>query len=87
MKVTLYTSNFCGYCNAAKSLLKARGLEFEEIDLSGDHAGREQLAARCGGRTSVPQIFINELPIGGFTELRDLDKSGKLSELLESPAD
>ena len=84
MKVKLYTSNFCGYCNAAKSLLKARGIDFEEIDLSGDHLGREQLAAKCGGRTSVPQIFINDVPIGGFTDLRDLDKSGKLLELLES---
>jgi len=69
--VTVLTSPTCSYCHAAKSLLKQQGVDYKEVDLlkDGDHA--QQLLLKSGQRT-VPQIFINETPIGGFTELSQL---------------
>ncbi len=79
--VRLYTTTFCGYCVRAKMLLRERGIAFEEIDVSGDHETRAWLVEQTGRRT-VPQIFIGEEPIGGFDELRALDRSGELSRKL-----
>ena len=80
--VTLYTTTYCGYCRAAKGLLQKRQIPFQEIDLTGDDAGRVALVERTGGQTTVPQIFIGDEAIGGFTDLRALDQSGKLAEML-----
>ncbi len=79
MKFVIYTSNWCSYCNAAKQLLNSRGFEFSEINLEEKGMDREDLFELTGGRT-VPQILINEKPIGGFDELQKLDVSGKLRE-------
>jgi len=82
-KVTLYSTDYCGYCRAAKRLFESKGIPFEEIDLSGDDAGRDALRARTG-RTTVPQIFIGATHVGGFDDLRALDQRGGLEPLLNA---
>jgi glutaredoxin 3 len=79
--VKMYTTRVCPYCIAAKRLLKAREVPFEEIDVSGDDAKRAWLVEATGRRT-VPQIFIGGEAIGGYDELAALDKSGQLSAKL-----
>lgn len=78
MKVIVYTSTYCGFCNAAKSLLQSKGLDFEEIDLTSDHELRLQVSEKAGGYRMVPMIFIDDQFIGGFQELQALDQQGKL---------
>lgn len=75
----MYTTLICAYCIRAKALLKERGIPFEEIDVTGDPSARAWLVERTGRRT-VPQIFIDDEPIGGFQELRELDRSGELQK-------
>ncbi len=70
-QVTMLTSPTCGYCHAAKNLLQQQGIPYEEVDLIKDGEQAQQLLIQSGQRT-VPQIFINEKPIGGFTELSKL---------------
>ena len=83
-KVVVYTKRFCGYCTAAKQLLKKRKVDYEEIDLTGDEQGLSELVEKAEGRRTVPQIFIDDKPIGGFTDLRELDQSGQLKDMLDS---
>lgn len=79
--VKLYTTTACGYCVAAKRLLDARDIPYDEVDVTGDHASRAWLVEVTGRRT-VPQIFIKGDPIGGYVELAALDRSGELSRRL-----
>lgn len=76
--VLVYTTDYCGYCVSAKSLLKSKNIPFEEIDVSKDQALRLEIARRSGRRT-VPQIFIDDESIGGFMELKALSDSGQLA--------
>ncbi|RYB06361.1 glutaredoxin 3 [Lichenibacterium ramalinae] len=80
--VTIYTTRFCPYCTEAKGLLRRKNVSFDEIDVSGDHAGRSAMTARAGGRTSVPQIFIGETHVGGCDDLFALEDAGTLDRLL-----
>ncbi len=80
-EVLVYTTRQCGYCMAAKSLLRAKGIEFREIDVSGDEDRRDELVRRTGQRT-IPQIFIGDRHIGGFEDLAALDQRGELDSLL-----
>ena len=80
--ITIYTTAFCPYCFMAKRLLAAKGVSFEEIDVTGDHAARAELRAKAGGRTTVPQIWIGEMHVGGSSELDALEREGKLDALL-----
>jgi glutaredoxin 3 len=80
-RIQMYTTRWCGYCVRAKALLSDRGLEFEEISLDDDAAFRQRLFDLTGGWT-VPQIVIDGEPIGGYTELWRLDRSGALDEKL-----
>ena len=82
-KIVIYSSPFCGYCTAAKSLLSARGVEFEEIDVFSEPQRRQQMIELTGRRT-VPQIFIGDRHIGGFDDLRALDERGGLDPLLRA---
>jgi glutaredoxin 3 len=82
--IRLYTTTSCGYCIRAKQLLQQRGVPYEEIDVTGDDEQRAWLVEASGGRRTVPQIFIHGKPIGGFQELRALDRSGQLDVLLTS---
>ena len=79
--IRVYSTRWCGYCIRAKTLLRSRGLEFEEILLDDVPAFREKLHELTGGRT-VPQIVIGDDVIGGYTELWRLDRSGGLAEKL-----
>ena len=81
-EVTIYTTRYCPYCTAARALLEDKGVAFTEHDVTGQPEERRSLAARSGGRTTVPQIFIDGRPIGGYDELAELDRSGRLDELL-----
>ena len=80
--VTIYTTRVCAYCFAAKRLLGARHIAYDEIDVSGDAAKRAWLVEVTGGRKTVPQIFIRGRSIGGYDELAALDKSGQLGPML-----
>jgi len=77
--VTLYTTVTCGYCVAAKHLLRKRGIPYEEVDVTGDRARRAWLLEATGRRT-VPQIFIAGESIGGYDELAALDRAGELAK-------
>ena len=80
-RVQVYTTRWCGYCVRAKALLDGRGIPYEEISLDDDPAFRRNLFELTGGWT-VPQILIDGRPIGGYTELWRLDRSGALEERL-----
>jgi glutaredoxin 3 len=80
--VEIYTTRFCPYCIAAKRLLKRKGAELTEIDVSGDPEGRSAMVARANGRMTVPQIFIGATHVGGYDDLYALDRAGKLDPLL-----
>jgi glutaredoxin 3 len=81
-KVEVYTTSYCPYCVRAKSLLRSKGVAFEEIDVSSDSALREKMIEMSGGRRTVPEIFINGKIIGGYDELRALEDEGGLDPLL-----
>jgi glutaredoxin 3 len=78
--IQMYTTRWCGYCVRAKALLDSRGIEYEEILLDDDAGFRERVLELTGGWT-VPQIVIDGRPIGGYTELWQLDRSGELERL------
>lgn len=82
-EITLYSKSTCPYCSAAKALLKSKGAAFTEIDLHKQPDQRAGMIQRAGGRTTVPQIFIAGLHIGGCDDLHDLDAAGGLDPLLK----
>lgn len=82
VSITVYTTNWCGYCAAAKALLDRKGFEFTEINLTGDPELKAALKEKYGWRT-VPMILVGERFIGGFRELSKLEKSGELDALLK----
>ena len=83
--VKIYTTSWCGYCSAALRLLRNKGVDFEQIDVDGDAKMRRWLV-EVTGRTTVPQIFIDGEPVGGFTDIRALDERGELDRMLAGQA-
>ena len=81
-KVVIYTAGLCPYCHRAKELLRAKGVGFEEIDVTGRPKERSALCEKAGGRTTVPQIWVGEAHIGGCDDLHCLERDGKLDALL-----
>lgn len=81
--IEIYSSDFCPFCSRAKNLLKNKGVEFTEIGVDGDPVTRQQMTERSGGGRTVPQIFIDNQPIGGSDELVALEQSGELDRLLQ----
>lgn len=81
-KVEIYTTQWCGYCARARALLQRKGVEFAEYDVEEEAGKREEARARSGGRTSVPQIFIDGKHIGGSDDMAALEAAGKLDPLL-----
>lgn len=79
--VEIYTTRWCPYCHSAKALLKRKGVDFTEINVS-DHELRQAMIARANGRTTVPQIFIGSVHVGGSDDLHALEHAGKLDPLL-----
>ena len=78
-RVTVYTTEPCGYCRTAKTLLDRRGIAYDEINLAKDADGRAELVARTGMMT-FPQVILDDEPIGGFQELVAADRAGRLAE-------
>jgi glutaredoxin 3 len=81
-KVEIYSSPFCGYCARAKALLSRKGVDYVDLDIYADGGLREQMVARAGGRTTVPQIFIDGRHVGGCDDIHALDAAGRLDPLL-----
>jgi glutaredoxin 3 len=79
--VVMYTQFMCGYCSAARDLLEKKGVRFDEINVTLNSRMRREMMDRSG-RSTVPQIFIDEQPIGGFDDMAKLDADGKLDGLL-----
>lgn len=79
--VDIYTTRWCPYCHMAKALLKRKGVDFKEIDVSGS-AERQAMMQRAPGAMTVPQIFIGSVHVGGSDDLHALDRAGKLDPLL-----
>ena len=83
-KVVAYTVDYCPYCKKAKALFNQKGIDFEDIDITdNEDEMREKLEKIANGRNTVPQIFINDVSIGGYTDLKALNDSGELDKLLE----
>jgi glutaredoxin 3 len=82
-RVTIYTTEPCGYCRTAKALLDKRGVGYEEINLAKDPDGRAELV-KLTGMMTFPQVVIDGTPIGGYQELALADRSGRLAELAEA---
>ena len=81
-KITVYTTRLCPYCHMAKQLLRKKGWQFQEIDISVCKELRAEVCEKAGGRHTVPQIWIEERHIGGYDDLYTLDRQGKLDPLL-----
>lgn len=80
--VTIYTRQFCSYCSAAKRLLEKKGVAYEEHDATNAPAVRDEMIARSNGGRTFPQIFINDIHVGGCDDLHALDSAGKLDPML-----
>ena len=85
-EVVVYTAMFCPYCTGARTLLRARGTAFEEVDVTMNAKRRASMARMAGGRHTVPQIFIDGEPIGGYDDLVQLERSGELAARLGESA-
>lgn len=85
-RVEIYTKDWCGYCARAKRLLGEKGVDFEEYDISLGGPQRVEMIDRSGGRSTVPQIFIDGVHIGGSDDLAALERAGKLDAMLGSSA-
>jgi glutaredoxin 3 len=81
VQVVIYTTSYCPYCTGAKALLRSKNVQFEEIDVTDDPVRRAEMEIRSRRRT-VPQIFIDGKPIGGYDDARLLDYKGELDRLL-----
>lgn len=82
-KIEIYTQDFCPYCARAVALFRKKGMPFEEKHAPNGSAARAEAVARSGGRTTVPQIFVDDRHIGGCDDLMALDRAGKLDPLLQ----
>ena len=80
--VVIYTKSTCPYCHAAKDLLRRKGADFQEINVDGDRAAQAAMAAKAGGRSTVPQIWIGETHVGGCDDIYALEEAGRLDPLL-----
>ena len=81
--IVVYTGPFCNFCDAAKRLLQRNGLSFDEIDISSGENIREEMIKKTSGQRTIPQIFFGDYHVGGYTELRELEKSNSLKEKLK----
>ena len=80
--VEIYTTHICPYCIMAKDLLEDKGVEYAEIRVDKDSGRIAEAVERSGGRKTVPQIFIDNVHVGGYDELNALDREGRLDEML-----
>ena len=81
--ITMYSGPMCAFCDAAKRLLKRNNLEYKVIDVSTGPELRDEMIQKANGRRTIPQIFFDDYHVGGYQELRELEKTGKLLSSLE----
>ena len=81
--ITLYTGPMCNFCDAAKRLLSRNNLKYEEIDISTKDGLRDEMIKKASGKRTIPQIFFDDHHIGGYVELRELEKKGELINLIK----
>ncbi len=81
--ITMYTGPMCNFCEAAKRLLSRNNLKYEEIDISTQDGLRDEMIKKANGKRTIPQIFFDDHHVGGYVELRELEKNGKLKNILE----
>ena len=82
-RVTIYTSPLCNYCDAAKRLLSRNNANFKEIDIEKVDGARDEMLKKANGKKTIPQIFFDDKHIGGYDEVRALEKNNKLKDLLK----
>ena len=82
--VKIYTTTYCGYCVRAKDLLTRKGVKYEEVDVTGDDDMRTKLVEMSGGQRTVPQIWIGDTHVGGYSDLARLESEGRLDPLLRA---
>ena len=82
-KILMYSGPMCNFCEAAKRLLNRNNLKYEVIDISGGDGIRDEMIKKSNGKRTIPQIFFDDYHVGGYVELRELEKTGKLEESLK----
>ena len=82
--ITMYTGPMCNFCEAAKRLLDRNNLKYEVLDISTKDSLREEMTKKSNGKRTIPQIFFDDYHVGGYQELRELEKSGKLAQYLNN---
>ena len=81
--ITIYTGPFCNYCDAAKRLLKRNNAVFKEINIAEVNGAMDEMIKKANGKRTIPQIFFDDQHIGGYDEVRALEKENKLQDLLK----
>ncbi len=81
--ITMYTGPRCNFCDAAKRLFSRNNLKYEEIDISSKEGLRDEMIKKANGKKTIPQIFFDDYHIGGYVELRELEKKGELLNLVK----
>ena len=81
--IIMYTGPFCSFCEAAKRLFKRNNLNFEEIDISMEESLRDEMIKKSNGKRTIPQIFFDDKHIGGYVELRELEKNNQLLDIIK----
>ena len=81
--ITMYTGPMCNFCDAAKRLFSRNNLEYQEIDISSKDGLRDEMIKKANGKRTIPQIFFDDYHVGGYEELRALEKEKKLNNLLK----
>ena len=82
-KIIMYSGPLCNFCDAAKRLLIRNNLKFEEIDISTKDNLRDEMIKKANGKRTIPQIFFDDYHVGGYVELRALEKNGELNNLVK----
>ncbi len=81
--ITMYTGPICNFCDAAKRLFARNNLSYKEIDISTKDGLRDEMIKKANGKRTIPQIFFDDHHVGGYVELRELEKTGKLNNILK----
>ena len=82
-QITMYSGPSCNFCDAAKRLLSRNNLEYNEIDISTESGLIDEMIKKANGKRTIPQIFFDDHHVGGYVELRELEKKGELLKLLK----
>ena len=82
-RILMYSGPMCNFCEAAKRLLDRNQIKYEVIDISTESGLRDEMTAKSNGRRTIPQIFFDDYHVGGYQELRELEKNQKLKELIK----